>query len=183
MRAFLGESGLTFGNARVVQSPLKEVFPTANIETSKKTSNEGCAQDGVGPLSAQAESRIQARSNSNAVQQGATMATLDLIGSSAKFPAVLDAINTGALRPAPLRPASTGKITTTTSAHRRPIRSKCRWPSRCSPTRSIAPESWSRQAYPPLYYLHEVAKGGHFTAWEQPEVFSEEIRAAFRSLR
>jgi hypothetical protein len=97
---------------------LKEVFPTANIETSKKTSNEGCAQDGVGPLSAQAESRIQARSNSNAVQQGATMATLDLIGSSTKFPGVLDAINTGAPTPAPLRPASTGKITTTTSAPR-----------------------------------------------------------------
>jgi pimeloyl-ACP methyl ester carboxylesterase len=46
-----------------------------------------------------------------------------------------------------------------------------------------APESWSRQAYPSLYYFHEVAKGGHFAAWEQPELFSEEIRAAFRSLR
>ena len=46
------------------------------------------------------------------------MATLDLIGSSAKFPGVLDAINTGAPTPAPLRPASTGKITTTTSAPR-----------------------------------------------------------------
>jgi pimeloyl-ACP methyl ester carboxylesterase len=46
-----------------------------------------------------------------------------------------------------------------------------------------APESWSRQAYPSLYYFHEVAKGGHFAAWEQPELFSEEIRAAFRSVR
>jgi pimeloyl-ACP methyl ester carboxylesterase len=46
-----------------------------------------------------------------------------------------------------------------------------------------APESWSRQAYPSLYYFHEVAKGGHFAAWEQPELFSEEMRAAFRSLR
>jgi pimeloyl-ACP methyl ester carboxylesterase len=46
-----------------------------------------------------------------------------------------------------------------------------------------APESWSRQAYPSLYYFHEAAKGGHFAAWEQPELFSEEIRAAFRSLR
>jgi len=45
-----------------------------------------------------------------------------------------------------------------------------------------APESWSRQAYPSLYYFHEVAKGGHFAAWEQPELFSEEMRAAFRSL-
>jgi pimeloyl-ACP methyl ester carboxylesterase len=46
-----------------------------------------------------------------------------------------------------------------------------------------APESWSRQAYPSLYYFHEVAKGGHFAAWEQPELFSEELRAAFRSMR
>jgi pimeloyl-ACP methyl ester carboxylesterase len=46
-----------------------------------------------------------------------------------------------------------------------------------------APESWSRQAYPSLYYFHEVAKGGHFAAWEQPELFSAEIRAAFKSLR
>ena len=46
------------------------------------------------------------------------MATLDLIGSSTKIPGVLDAINTGAPTPAPLRPASTGKITTTTSAPR-----------------------------------------------------------------
>jgi pimeloyl-ACP methyl ester carboxylesterase len=46
-----------------------------------------------------------------------------------------------------------------------------------------APESWSRQAYPSLYYFHEVAKGGHFAAWEQPELFSAEMRAAFRSLR
>jgi len=46
-----------------------------------------------------------------------------------------------------------------------------------------APESWLRQAYPSLYYFHEVAKGGHFAAWEQPEIFSTEMRAAFRSLR
>jgi pimeloyl-ACP methyl ester carboxylesterase len=46
-----------------------------------------------------------------------------------------------------------------------------------------APESWSRQAYPSLYYFHEAAKGGHFAAWEQPQLFSEELRAAFRSLR
>jgi len=46
-----------------------------------------------------------------------------------------------------------------------------------------APESWSRQAYPSLYYFHEVTKGGHFAAWEQPQLFAEELRAAFRSLR
>jgi pimeloyl-ACP methyl ester carboxylesterase len=46
-----------------------------------------------------------------------------------------------------------------------------------------APESWSRQAYPSLYYFHEVAKGGHFAAWEQPELFASELREAFRTLR
>jgi pimeloyl-ACP methyl ester carboxylesterase len=46
-----------------------------------------------------------------------------------------------------------------------------------------APESWSRQAYPSLYYFHEVVSGGHFAAWEQPHLFAEELRAAFRSLR
>jgi pimeloyl-ACP methyl ester carboxylesterase len=46
-----------------------------------------------------------------------------------------------------------------------------------------APESWVRRAYPHLIYFHEVDKGGHFAAWEQPELFSTELRAAFRSLR
>jgi pimeloyl-ACP methyl ester carboxylesterase len=46
-----------------------------------------------------------------------------------------------------------------------------------------APESWARRAYPNLTYFHEVEKGGHFAAWEQPQLFSEEIRAAFHSLR
>jgi pimeloyl-ACP methyl ester carboxylesterase len=46
-----------------------------------------------------------------------------------------------------------------------------------------APETWARRAYPNLVYFHEVDKGGHFAAWEQPQLFSEEIRAAFRSLR
>lgn len=46
-----------------------------------------------------------------------------------------------------------------------------------------APESWSKQAYPSLYYYHEVAKGGHFAAWEQPQLFTEELRAAFKSFR
>lgn len=46
-----------------------------------------------------------------------------------------------------------------------------------------APESWSKQAYPSLYYYHEVDKGGHFAAWEQPQRFTEELRAAFRSVR
>ncbi|PLP97251.1 epoxide hydrolase family protein [Cupriavidus pauculus] len=46
-----------------------------------------------------------------------------------------------------------------------------------------APESWSKQAYPSLYYYHAVAKGGHFAAWEQPQLFAEELRAAFKSVR
>jgi pimeloyl-ACP methyl ester carboxylesterase len=46
-----------------------------------------------------------------------------------------------------------------------------------------APRSWTEQAYHKLIYFHEVDKGGHFAAWEQPELFAQEIRAAFRSLR
>jgi pimeloyl-ACP methyl ester carboxylesterase len=47
----------------------------------------------------------------------------------------------------------------------------------------LAPETWARRAYPNLIYFHEVDKGGHFAAWEQPELFSAELRAAFRPLR
>ncbi len=46
-----------------------------------------------------------------------------------------------------------------------------------------APRSWTQQAYRNLIYFHEVDKGGHFAAWEQPGVFAAEIRAAFRPLR
>jgi pimeloyl-ACP methyl ester carboxylesterase len=46
-----------------------------------------------------------------------------------------------------------------------------------------APRSWVEKGYPTLSYFHEAGRGGHFAAWEQPELFSEEIRAAFRSLR
>jgi pimeloyl-ACP methyl ester carboxylesterase len=46
-----------------------------------------------------------------------------------------------------------------------------------------APRSWAEEAYPNLIYFNEVDKGGHFAAWEQPELFSAEIRSAFRSLR
>jgi pimeloyl-ACP methyl ester carboxylesterase len=46
-----------------------------------------------------------------------------------------------------------------------------------------APRSWVEQGYPNLIYFNEAAKGGHFAAWEQPAIFSEEVRAAFRSLR
>jgi pimeloyl-ACP methyl ester carboxylesterase len=46
-----------------------------------------------------------------------------------------------------------------------------------------APETWARRAYRNLIYFNEVDKGGHFAAWEQPELFAAELRAAFRSLR
>jgi pimeloyl-ACP methyl ester carboxylesterase len=46
-----------------------------------------------------------------------------------------------------------------------------------------APRSWTEQAYRNLMYFNEVKKGGHFAAWEEPELFTNEVRAAFRSLR
>jgi len=46
-----------------------------------------------------------------------------------------------------------------------------------------APRSWAEKAYPNLIHFNEVDEGGHFAAWEQPQIFSEEMRATFRSLR
>jgi pimeloyl-ACP methyl ester carboxylesterase len=47
-----------------------------------------------------------------------------------------------------------------------------------------APRSWAERAYPDnLIHFNEVDRGGHFAAWEQPQLFTEELRAAFRSLR
>jgi pimeloyl-ACP methyl ester carboxylesterase len=46
-----------------------------------------------------------------------------------------------------------------------------------------APRSWVEKGYPTLAYFHEADKGGHFAAWEEPELFATEIRAAFKSLR
>jgi pimeloyl-ACP methyl ester carboxylesterase len=45
------------------------------------------------------------------------------------------------------------------------------------------PRSWVENSYPNVAYFNEVEKGGHFAAWEEPELFSEEMRAAFRSMR
>jgi pimeloyl-ACP methyl ester carboxylesterase len=45
------------------------------------------------------------------------------------------------------------------------------------------PRSWVETAYPNVIYFNEVEKGGHFAAWEEPQLFSEEVRAAFKSLR
>lgn len=46
-----------------------------------------------------------------------------------------------------------------------------------------APKTWAEKAYPNLIYFHEASKGGHFAQWEQPQLFAEELRAAFKSLR
>jgi pimeloyl-ACP methyl ester carboxylesterase len=46
-----------------------------------------------------------------------------------------------------------------------------------------APQSWAERAYPNLIHYNKLDKGGHFAAWEQPKGFSEELRAAFKSLR
>jgi len=46
-----------------------------------------------------------------------------------------------------------------------------------------APRSWAEKVYPNLIYFQQAAKGGHFAAWEEPELFSEEIRATFKPLR
>ena len=46
-----------------------------------------------------------------------------------------------------------------------------------------APRSWAQAVYPDLAYFNEVDRGGHFAAWEEPQLFSEEMRAAFSSLR
>jgi pimeloyl-ACP methyl ester carboxylesterase len=45
------------------------------------------------------------------------------------------------------------------------------------------PRTWAENSYPNLIYFNEVDRGGHFAAWEEPELFSTEVRAAFRSLR
>jgi hypothetical protein len=44
-----------------------------------------------------------------------------------------------------------------------------------------APRSWTEQAYPKLVYYNKHEKGGHFAAWEQPQLLSEDVRAGFKS--
>jgi len=46
-----------------------------------------------------------------------------------------------------------------------------------------APRTWVEQVYPRLVYFHQADRGGHFAAWEDPQLFTEELRAGFRSLR
>jgi hypothetical protein len=45
------------------------------------------------------------------------------------------------------------------------------------------PRSWAERAYPKLIHYNRLDKGGHFAAWEQPQLFSEEVRTGLRSLR
>jgi pimeloyl-ACP methyl ester carboxylesterase len=46
-----------------------------------------------------------------------------------------------------------------------------------------APRSWAEKAYSNLIHYNELDRGGHFAAWEQPELYAAELRAGFRSLR
>jgi pimeloyl-ACP methyl ester carboxylesterase len=46
-----------------------------------------------------------------------------------------------------------------------------------------APRSWTERAYPKLIDYKRLSKGGHFAAWEQPQLFASELRAVFRPLR
>jgi hypothetical protein len=75
---------------------------------------------------------------------------------------------------------------TSPSRRRRPDPSPCHPPGRLQrlPRRDLqAPRSWVQLGYPTLMYYNKPARGGHFAAWEEPQLFSEELRAAFRSLR
>jgi hypothetical protein len=46
-----------------------------------------------------------------------------------------------------------------------------------------APRSWVERSYPNVVYFNEAERGGHFAAWEEPELFSAELRAAFKAVR
>jgi pimeloyl-ACP methyl ester carboxylesterase len=46
-----------------------------------------------------------------------------------------------------------------------------------------SPRSWAEAVYPGISYFNEAEKGGHFAAWEQPALFTDEVRSAFRPLR
>jgi hypothetical protein len=62
-------------------------------------------------------------------------------------------------------------------------RSRSRSASPRFPGRSSRPRAAVEQAYPTLIYFNKVDRGGHFAAWEEPELFTTEVRAAFGSLR
>ena len=62
-------------------------------------------------------------------------------------------------------------------------RLKCRGLMLAALASSSTPLTWAERAYPRLTYFNKVDKGGHFAAWEEPQLFAQELRAAFRSLR
>ena len=80
-----------------------------------------------------------------------------------------------------------GRTSAGRSACERPASSgghACRSASPRSPARSgLRPRSWVEAVYPDLAYFNRADKGGHFAAWEEPQLFSAEVRAAFRALR
>jgi pimeloyl-ACP methyl ester carboxylesterase len=82
--------------------------------------------------------------------------------------------------------ASSARIYWEDSAHKTTVGGEVSIPAAVSrfPKEIIPlPRSWAERAYPNLVYFNELEKGGHFAAWEQPELFAGEMRAAFRSLR
>ncbi len=84
------------------------------------------------------------------------------------------------------RVASSARLYWEDSAHKTKVGGEVSIPAAVSrfPREIIpVPRSWAERAYPNLVYFNELDKGGHFAAWEQPELFAGEMRAAFRSLR
>ena len=59
----------------------------------------------------------------------------------------------------------------------------CGYPACAMPPESSVGEHWTERAYHNLIHFNALARGGHFAAWEQPQLFSEEVRTGFRSLR
>src|SRR5271167_1366347 len=83
-----------------------------------------------------------------------------------------------------------GSVKAFVGSNPRSNRKKTNPQQRCLPSVSVfpdeiypAPRSWTEKAYPKLIYYNRLPKGGHFAAWEQPQLFSEELRLSFRSLR
>ena len=113
------------------------------------------------------EARRQSHQGQHRRQHHAVLADRD---RSVGGPVVLGG-RTSARRRACERPASSA-------------RSRCRSASRRSPARSGPPRgTWVEAVYPGLAYFNEADRGGHFAAWEEPPLFSAEVRAAFSSLR
>jgi hypothetical protein len=88
--------------------------------------------------------------------------------------------STGSQTPRHRRHGSTGR---TKAPHFQEASSPCLWPQPSSRKRYIVLQSWAEQTYSNLIYWNEAEHGGHFAAFEQPDIFVEEMRSAFRKLR